>query len=53
MCFHKVAVRMRQPVTGRPFLEEMQMVLREPTGLVCAALVIALLALAVRIASVW
>lgn len=43
---------MRQPAR-RPLIDDMQIALREPAGLVCIALVIAVALLAARIAAVW
>lgn len=44
---------MRQPAARRPLIDEVQIALREPAGLVCVALLIALALLAARIAAVW
>jgi len=44
---------MRHPGTPRSVLEGLQLSLRDPAGLVCAALVLALVVVAIRIASVW
>jgi hypothetical protein len=44
---------MRHNATQRPLRDALEMSLREPAGLVCAALVLALMAVIVRIAAVW
>ncbi len=47
------AVPMRHNATQRPLLDAIEMSLREPAGLVCIALVLALAAVIARIAAVW
>jgi hypothetical protein len=44
---------MRHNATQRPLLAALEMSLREPAGLVCIALVLALLVVISRIAAVW
>jgi hypothetical protein len=44
---------MRHNATQRPLLDAIEMSLREPAGLVCAALMLALVTVIVRIAAVW
>jgi hypothetical protein len=44
---------MRHPDIPRFVLQGLQISLRDPAGLVCAALTLALVAVAIRIASVW
>ncbi|MET0970755.1 MAG: hypothetical protein ABWY18_16270 [Tardiphaga sp.] len=44
---------MRQPAARRPLIDELQIALREPAGLVCVALLIAVALLAARIAVAW
>jgi hypothetical protein len=44
---------MRYPGTPRSVLEGLQLSLRDPAGLVCAALTLALVTVAIRIATVW
>jgi hypothetical protein len=44
---------MRQPDTPRSGPQGLQISLRDPAGLVCAALILALVTVAIRIASVW
>lgn len=44
---------MRHNATQRPLTEALETSLREPAGLVCAALILALVAVIVRIAAVW
>lgn len=44
---------MRHNVTQRSITETLEISLREPAGLVCAALVLALVTVIVRIAAVW
>jgi hypothetical protein len=44
---------MKHNATQRPLRDVIEMSLREPAGLVCAALVLALMAVIVRIAAVW
>jgi hypothetical protein len=51
--FDEVAVRIRHPSSRHPYLEALQLALREPAGIVCIALVVAWIALAARIAIVW
>ena len=47
------AVPMRQNATQRSLLEAIETSLREPAGLVCAALLLALVTVITRIAAVW
>jgi hypothetical protein len=44
---------MRQPDTPRSAPQGLQISLRDPAGVVCAALILALVTVAIRIASVW
>jgi hypothetical protein len=44
---------MRHLDIPRSVLQGVQLTLRDPIGLVCAALILALIAVAIRIASVW
>jgi hypothetical protein len=44
---------MRHNATQRPLLAALEVSLREPAGLVCAALALALVAVIVRIAAIW
>lgn len=44
---------MRHNATQRPLLAALEISLREPAGLVCIALVLALLVVISRIAAVW
>ncbi|WP_283804903.1 hypothetical protein [Tardiphaga robiniae] len=44
---------MRHPDIPHSVLQGVQLTLRDPAGLVCAALILALIAVAIRIASVW
>jgi hypothetical protein len=44
---------MRHPAARRPLVDELQIALREPAGLVCVALVVAVALLVVRIAAIW
>jgi hypothetical protein len=44
---------MRHNATQRPLLAALELSLREPAGIVCIALVLALAAVIVRIAAVW
>ncbi len=46
-------VPMRQPTNARTALQALALPLRDPSGLVCAALLLALFAVVVQIASVW
>lgn len=46
-------MRMRHPDIPHSVLQGLQISLRDPAGLVCAALILALVAVAIRIASVW
>lgn len=49
----KVAVRMRQQIPQRSLLQDLQIATQEPAGLVCIALIVALVTVAVRIAAIW
>lgn len=49
----RIVLRMRHPDIPRSVLQGLQISLRDPAGLVCAALILALVAVAIRIASVW
>lgn len=44
---------MRHNATQRPLLTALEISLREPAGLVCIALILALTAVIARIAAVW
>lgn len=44
---------MRHPTARRPLIDELQIALREPAGLVCVALVVAVALIVVRIAAIW
>lgn len=44
---------MRHNATQRTLLESLEISLREPAGLVCAALLLALVAVIAQIAAVW
>ena len=44
---------MRHNATQRALLQALDISLREPAGLVCAALVLALIAVVVQIAAIW
>ncbi|MGM4901644.1 hypothetical protein AB8B21_24660 [Tardiphaga sp. 866_E4_N2_1] len=44
---------MRHPDIPHSVLQGVQRTLRDPASLVCAALILALIAVAIRIASVW
>ncbi|WP_256438172.1 hypothetical protein [Tardiphaga alba] len=44
---------MRQPNAQRSFTDELRISLREPAGIVCAALSLALITVIARIATVW
>lgn len=44
---------MPQPVAPRSLFDELHLSLREPAGLVCAALLLALVTVIARIAAVW
>jgi hypothetical protein len=44
---------MRHPDIPRSVLQGGQLTLRDPAGLICTALILALIAVAIRIASVW
>jgi hypothetical protein len=47
------APAMRHNATQRTLLESLEISLREPAGLVCAALLLALVAVIAQIAAVW
>lgn len=44
---------MRHNATQRPLLAAIELSLREPAGLVCAALLLALITIAVQIVAIW